>query len=108
VPPLAVPIPSLSYPLSEFSVPVLPHVSASIEAAKPSSHAAWNWSLVNLDLGEVYVGAVIVEGSSRAVNHRGLETRLVIVVTVGGMQCYVRHLNVLHEGADGQTSVRRK
>ena len=54
----------LSYPLSEFSVSVLPHHPARIEEARPGSHAALNWSLVSLEPGEKYVGAVVFEGPS--------------------------------------------
>jgi 4'-phosphopantetheinyl transferase len=54
----------LSYPLSEFSVSVLPDRPARIEEARPGSHAALNWSLVSLEPEEKYVGAVVFEGPS--------------------------------------------
>ena len=54
----------LSYPLSDFSVSVLPGSPAMIEETKPGSHAALNWFLVGLEPGAGYVGAVVIEGQS--------------------------------------------
>jgi 4'-phosphopantetheinyl transferase len=57
----------LSYPLSDFSVSVLPDVPARIEESRPDSHSALNWSLVSLEPGERYVGAVVFEGPTCSV-----------------------------------------
>ena len=54
----------LSYPLSEFSVSVLPDRPPRIEEARPGSRAALTWSLVSLEPEQKYVGAVVFEGPS--------------------------------------------
>jgi len=48
----------LSYPLSEFSVSVRPDVGAAIEEIKLEPNAVSRWSLIDVQPGDGYVGAV--------------------------------------------------
>jgi 4'-phosphopantetheinyl transferase len=52
----------LSLPLDSFDVPLAPHQPANLRATRPDPSEAARWSLLPLDVGHGYAGALVVEG----------------------------------------------
>jgi len=63
----------LSFPLSGFSVSVMPDAPAELQEVEEDSSAISRWALMNLELEGGYIGALAVEGSARQVHFCSLD-----------------------------------
>jgi 4'-phosphopantetheinyl transferase len=63
----------LSFPLSGFSVSVMPDAPAELQEVEEDSSAISRWALMNLELEGGYIGALAVEGSARQLRFCSLD-----------------------------------